>query len=180
MAKANIVTARYVCGKGSQETNLFNMNRETCTWLWEAIQVEYPRGTNFFSCQFFFSQRGALLTSCASICHHGFCEHKLNMRNNKLQCPILLFLTLQVKEIKLGCLLEAVSCQEIVVFSLFSSPFFPPVPQVFLVYAGLTCQSGKTKSMFCLHKSVSAAITSFFIDVVPFLMRKLFCILHAN
>lgn len=59
MAKANIVTARYVCGKGSQETNLFNMNRETCTWLWEAIQLEYPQGTNFFSCQFFF--RSAVL-----------------------------------------------------------------------------------------------------------------------
>lgn len=61
MAKANIVTARYVCGKGSQETNLFNMNRETCTWLWEAIQLEYPKSTNvnFFSCQFFF--RSAVL-----------------------------------------------------------------------------------------------------------------------
>ena len=32
--------------------------------------------------------------------------------------------------------------------------------------------------MFCLHKSVSAVIASFFIDVVPFLMRKL--ILHQR
>ena len=30
--------------------------------------------------------------------------------------------------------------------------------------------------MFCLHESVSATITPFIIDVVRFMMRKLFCI----
>ena len=54
-------------------------------------------------------------------------------------------------------------------FCLFS-PFFPRslALSCYVCDADLTCSCGKTKGLFCLHKSVSTAITSLFIDVVPF------------